>query len=97
MQNSSGTSAAGLDARRRKALYHAWHRGTREMDLLLGRYAEAALATMSDDDLTVFEELMETADQELMPWMLGTKPVPEAFRTPVYEAIVAYARANPLV
>ena len=58
-----------LDERRRRAAYRATHRGTKEMDWLLGRYAQARLAAMSDADLEQFERLIEQADpvlQELL-------------------------------
>ncbi len=98
MENMSGLnrSSVDLDVRRRKALYHSWHRGTREMDLLLGRYAEAYIATMSEGDLTAFEELMEVSDKDLMGWLLGKGEVPEVYQTSVYEGVKAYAIANPL-
>lgn len=99
MQNTSGipVSSADLDVRRRKALYHAWHRGTREMDLLLGRFAEARIAALSTDELTDFEALMEVPDKDLMGWLLGRETVPAIFAGGVYDAVKAYALAHPLV
>ena len=55
-----------LDCRRRRALYRAQHRGTREMDFLLGRYARHALATMTQGELESFERLMAVPDPVLM-------------------------------
>ena len=54
-----------LDLRRRRAAFRASHRGTREMDWLLGRYADASLATMSDPDLGLFEKLIQLPDPDL--------------------------------
>ena len=51
-------SSADLDPRRRKALFRAWHRGTREMDLILGGFADAFIDTLSDAELTEFERLL---------------------------------------
>ena len=48
-----------LDERRRRAAYRATHRGTKEMDWLLGRYAEAHLASMPDAELDEFERLIQ--------------------------------------
>jgi antitoxin CptB len=56
--------------RRRRALYRAQHRGTKEMDFLLGRYAEARLADMTPADLTAFEELLALPDPELQGWLM---------------------------
>lgn len=59
-----------LDTRRRRAAYRAAHRGTKEMDWLLGRYAEAHLDSMSDADLGEFEQLLSLPDPELQGWLM---------------------------
>jgi antitoxin CptB len=58
------------DTRRRRALYRAQHRGTKEMDFLLGRYAEARLVDMTAPDLTTFEELLALPDPQLQSWLM---------------------------
>jgi antitoxin CptB len=58
------------ETRRRRALYRAQHRGTKEMDFLLGRYAEARLADMTAPDLTTFEELLALPDPQLQSWLM---------------------------
>lgn len=58
------------ETRRRRALYRAQHRGTKEMDFLLGRYAEARLGAMATDDLTTFEELLALPDPQLQGWLM---------------------------
>lgn len=68
---------ADLDLRRRRARYRAWHRGTREMDLVMGPFADAALSGMDERDLAAFEALLEVADGELYRWVTGGKPAPE--------------------
>ena len=57
--------------RQRRALYRAQHRGTKELDWLLGRYAEARLPDMTPDDLTAFEELLSLPDPDLQTWLLN--------------------------
>ena len=49
----------------------------KETDVLLGRYAEHHLATMSDDVLGRFEALLEENDNDLFGWIMGRDPVPE--------------------
>jgi len=77
-------SSDGLDLRRRKLLFHAWHRGMRETDLILGRFADFAIAQMSDAELTQFERLMEVPDRELLAWVTGEAAVPPAHETPLF-------------
>jgi antitoxin CptB len=60
-----------LDMRRRRAAYRAHHRGTKEMDVLVGRYADGRLATFSFDDLARFERLLTIPDPVLQQWILS--------------------------
>ncbi len=64
-----------LDVRRKRAAYRAAHRGTKEMDALLGRYAAAHLQTMAERDLDRLEKLIQIADPTLEAWILGKSPV----------------------
>jgi antitoxin CptB len=65
--------AAGDDnsIRVRRLKYRAAHRGTRELDLLLGPFAAAHAAAMSGTELDAFEALLETPETELQSWLLG--------------------------
>lgn len=65
-----------LSMRLRRIRYRAWHRGTKEMDLLLGPYADARLADMAVADLDRFETLLEEADTDLLKWLMGQEPTP---------------------
>ena len=69
-------SSAGLDARRKRLLFRSWHRGMREMDYVLGTFANAAIADMSDDELAEFEMLMQVPDPDMYKWLSGTAEVP---------------------
>ncbi len=84
-------SSDGLDPRRRRVLFRAWRRGTREMDLLLGRFADAYIATLDDDGLAALEALLEVPDANLFAWLTGRAPVEPVHATPLYHAIAAFA------
>jgi antitoxin CptB len=70
--------AAGEDLpmRRRRLRYRAWHRGTREMDMLLGPFADANADSLGGTELARFEMLLERADTDLTRWLMGQDPVP---------------------
>lgn len=85
-----------LSPRRRKILYHAWHRGTRELDLLLGRFADDAIGTLTEGELDEFETLLEVDDRELFGWILGKLPVPDAAPKAVLAKVLAFSQTNPL-
>ncbi len=75
-----GWAMETAEARLKRMKIRSWRRGTKEMDLVLGPYADAHLAGMSEADLDAFDRLLEENDQDLMAWMLGQKPVPEGHR-----------------
>ena len=76
----SGTlSSDGLDARRRRLLFRSWHRGIREMDLILGRFADRHLVHLSDAELQEYERLIEVPDPMLYAWISGEAAAPAEF------------------
>ena len=77
-------SSTDLDPRRRRVLYHSWHRGMREMDLLIGQFADAHLIGFSSEELDVFETLIARQDQELLSWIVGSQPVPAELDTDMF-------------
>ena len=54
----------------------SWRRGTKEMDLVLGPFADAHLADMSEPDLALYDLLLEENDQDLLPMVLGQRQAP---------------------
>jgi antitoxin CptB len=86
-----------MDMRRRRAAYRAAHRGTKEMDFILGRYAEAHLPGMTSADLDNFERLLAIPDPVLTEWFSkGVSPDQSAFETlvtalRVYHGLAALA------
>ncbi|MCF6343409.1 MAG: succinate dehydrogenase assembly factor 2 [Devosiaceae bacterium] len=61
----------------KRMLYRCWHRGTQEMDLILGHFANAKLDGYNEVELDRFEELMDEQDTDLLKWILGQEPVPD--------------------
>jgi antitoxin CptB len=88
-------TAEEADMRKRRLRFRVWHRGMREVDLILGRFADARLARMNDGDLDAFEALLETPDQDVLGWVLGDLPVPPERNTPFLRALIAFHRATP--
>lgn len=63
-------------ALRRKLGFRAWHRGTRETDLLIGSFADRHVAEFSVAELGQFQRLLEENDPDIYDWMIGLQPVP---------------------
>lgn len=70
------------DIRLKRLKFHCWHRGFREMDLILGNFADRHLAEQSEQDLGDLETLLNQPDQDVYQWIIGNQPVPSDFNTP---------------
>ena len=71
----------------------SWRRGTKEMDLVLGPFADANLSGMNQAELDLYDDLLAENDQELMVWILGQSAPPEAL-APLLARITAFAEAR---
>ena len=67
------------EARLKRMTMRSWRRGTKEMDLVLGPYADAHLAAMGAETLALYDDLLEENDQELITWVMGTGVIPRRF------------------
>ena len=83
-------SSADLDPRRRRILVRAWRRGIREMDLVIGGFADAEIADLSIAELDQLELLMAEEDADIFRWVTGEAETPERFRTAVFDRMRAY-------
>jgi antitoxin CptB len=89
-------SSGGLDIRRKRLLFRCWHRGTREMDLILGRFADAEIATLADAELDELERLIEVPDPDLYAAVTGDKPPGPDFNGALFARIRAFRPADDL-
>ena len=79
-----------LELRRKTILWRATHRGTKEMDLVLGGFAQATIDSMQQAELDELEALVELPDPLLMAWILGEEAVQENYRNPTTERFLAF-------
>ena len=86
----STRSSDGLDDRRKRLLFRCWHRGTREMDLILGRFADAEIANLSDDEVDRLERLIEVPDPDLYAALTGDQPPDAEYASALFERIKAF-------
>ncbi|MFM7443247.1 MAG: succinate dehydrogenase assembly factor 2 [Tabrizicola sp.] len=66
------------EARLKRMAMRSWRRGTKEMDLVLGPFADANLAAMTGPELDIYDALLAENDQDLMAWILGQSAPPPA-------------------
>lgn len=83
------------EARLKRMRMRSWRRGTKEMDLILGPWADAKLATMDAATLALYDQLLEENDQDLYPWVSGALPCPTEY-SELLGTIADFARSRHL-
>jgi antitoxin CptB len=83
-----------MDDRRKRLTLRAWRRGFREMDLIMGAFADTRAATLSEAELAAFEALLEEADQDVYDWILGRAPPPAMHESPLLAEVKAFAASG---
>lgn len=76
-----------MDEVLRALKYRAWHRGTREADMMIGGYYDARHATWDETQAAWFADLLAEQDVDIMGWAIGTLPVPARFEGPMMDAL----------
>lgn len=84
------TPSETVEARRKRLLWRASHRGTREMDLILGGFARRHVEGFTLAELDEFETLVDLPDPELTGWILGGTAVPQGQVTATLKALLAF-------
>jgi antitoxin CptB len=79
-----------MDDRRKKLKFRAWRRGFRELDLILGPFADAQLSGLDEQGLDAFEDLLNANDQDVYAWVTEAADAPDPFNTPTLEHIRAF-------
>jgi antitoxin CptB len=95
--SGSQISSADLDPRRRRILFRSWHRGMRETDVLIGRFADAEIARMNEAELAELEDLLEVGDRDILGWLTGELDVPPAYDTDLFRKLkLFHSHSGPL-
>ncbi len=93
----SGTeiSSEGLDPRRRKLKFRLWHRGIREMDLVMGGFADTELMKLDEHELAEVESWLVIPDQQMFAWVNGAEEVPGHLDTPLFAKLRTFHGERP--
>ncbi|EJF77392.1 hypothetical protein MCO_01307 [Bartonella sp. DB5-6] len=79
-----------LDVRRRRLVFRAWHRGIREMDLILGHYVDFHIAGMNAKAISELEYIMSFDDRDLLAWVTGEISPPSKVDSPLFRDVINY-------
>lgn len=81
-----------IENRRKKLIFRAWHRGMKEMDIILGNFADSRLAGFDEATLDEFEAILHIPDQALYSVLVQGAPIPEEDDTPLLKEIMQFAK-----
>jgi antitoxin CptB len=84
------TAGEDIGMRRRRLRFRAWHRGTRELDLILGPFADARAEGLEGPELGRFEALLEREDTDLLEWLLGREAPPADADRELLDQLIAF-------
>lgn len=76
-----------LENTRKRLIFRSEHRGTKEMDLLLGSFARKHVPDFSEDELAQYEELLQENDPNLYNWITGQEDAPENVQSAVFSKL----------
>ena len=82
--------AEDLEVKRKRLIYRARHRGTKELDLLIGSFADAHLAEFDAGQLERFEKLLSLPEPQIYSWLVGEESPPEALCDDVLSLLLAF-------
>jgi len=76
-------------------LFRSWHRGTRESDLILGRFADTHLARFDEAQLDRYEALLDCADADIFDWVSGRAAPPPEYSHDVTRRLISFSGTVP--
>ena len=83
-------SEDAIAVRKRRVRFRCWHRGTKELDLLMGPFADRHVADMTPAQLDQMEDLLNTPDLDLYNWITRREPVPPCVDGEVLQLIIEF-------
>jgi len=90
MSDARTDAGDDLALRRKRLCYRCWHRGTKEIDMLLGPFAERFTPDMGEPEIADFERLLVLPDLDLYEWITKRSKAPPEHRGKVLDLIIAF-------
>jgi len=83
-----------MDTRRKRLLYRATHRGTKEADIVVGGFVQLHITSLAEVELDDLEIVLEIPDVDLMDWITGRKQMPDDMKRPLFKLLFDYHKAT---
>ena len=78
------------DKKIKKLLFRSMHRGTKEMDIILGNFAKSHIDSFSNSDLSEFEKILDIPDDTLFDWYMKKSTIPSIFDNKTLKLLMNY-------
>ena len=77
-----------------RLIYRSWHRGTKELDLILGNFISENIDVMSDDEIKEFEALLNSEDPDIYKWIVKFETPNDKYLNAIIIKIREYLKVN---
>ena len=84
------TTEDNISIKRKQLIFRSWHRGTREVDLMLGKFADAHIPLFDESQLAAYERFLNNSDPDIFNWITGQEPVPPAEDNAVVSGLLKF-------
>jgi antitoxin CptB len=79
-----------ISIKRKQLLFRSWHRGTREIDLMLGKFADSHVPGFDEAQLALYDRFLNNSDPDIYNWLTGQEPLPPAEDTVVTRLLLDF-------
>ena len=77
-----------LETYKKKIVYKASHRGSKEMDILLGNFINKYIELFNENELNIFDSILDCDDEDIYQWILGKKDIPTRYENRVFSLLI---------
>ena len=77
-----------LETYKKKIIYKASHRGSKEMDILLGNFINKYIELFNENELNIFDSILDCDDDDIYQWMIGKRDVPTRYENRVFSLLI---------
>lgn len=85
-----------MELRRKRLIFRSGYRGMKELDIVMGAFADRYVAAFDGDELRQYEAILDVPDSDLLDWLCGKSPVPDAMSSPVMRKLMDFEIAKTL-
>lgn len=87
---SGESTIEDMETARKRLVFRSWHRGTKEMDLILGTFANKYAESFSEEEIAQYTAILKISDPDLYNWIIGKEKPPANAMTPVLEKLLKH-------